>query len=280
MRRADPWLSAGLVKVGEPIYFVKWEADAARPTLQRIQSIGDVELFGINGSNYGALVLDRGPWEQRFGFSVDALAKGELAAAAVAAAAPPAVEQVRVLRSSERYAEAAVLMRNPNAGWWLPTTGLTITVYDAAGAILGVTSPSVVLGPGESRWVVANSISTGGGVPARAEVQLRGNEPWRPASTWPAPPLTVVQSAFRPDQYFPKVVGQIKNDGSVRIGQVRLVVLLWDAQGALLDADYSFESAIEPGQTVAFENTVSVPRGATVARVEVQPTAEGISALR
>jgi Excalibur calcium-binding domain len=81
LRRGDPWLSAGLVKLGEPIYFVKWETDQERPTLLHIQSIGDVELFGIDASNYGTYVLDQTAWEQRFGLPVAGLPRGVLAAA-------------------------------------------------------------------------------------------------------------------------------------------------------------------------------------------------------
>jgi hypothetical protein len=79
--RGAPWLSAGLVQTGEPIYFVKWETGAPAPVLLRVQSIGDVELFGIDGGNYNALVLERGAWEARTGFRVEALSRGELAAA-------------------------------------------------------------------------------------------------------------------------------------------------------------------------------------------------------
>ena len=56
----DPWLSAGLLKDGDPIYQVKWESEWPLPKLLHIQSIKDVELFGIDGSNYGNYVIDRG----------------------------------------------------------------------------------------------------------------------------------------------------------------------------------------------------------------------------
>ena len=79
----DPWLSAGLVKTGDPIYLVKWESDQPQPTLLQIQSITDVELFGINGSNYGSYVMDQATWEQRFPFKVALLARGTLASAVV-----------------------------------------------------------------------------------------------------------------------------------------------------------------------------------------------------
>jgi hypothetical protein len=81
LRRGDPWLSAGLLKIGDPIYFVKWETDQDRPTLLHIQSIGDVELFGIDAGNYGTYVLDQAAWEQRFGLPAAGLPRGVLAAA-------------------------------------------------------------------------------------------------------------------------------------------------------------------------------------------------------
>ena len=86
LNRGDPWLSAGLLKDGDPIYLVKWETEWPQPRLFHIQSIADVELFGINGSNYGNFVLDLATWEQRFGISAAGLQRSTLPAAT----APPA----------------------------------------------------------------------------------------------------------------------------------------------------------------------------------------------
>ena len=77
----DPWLSAGLLKIGDPIYLVKWEVDWPQPKLLHIKSIKDVELFGINGGNYGSFVLDKAAREQRYGIDASSLPKGELASA-------------------------------------------------------------------------------------------------------------------------------------------------------------------------------------------------------
>jgi hypothetical protein len=71
-------LSTGLLKIGDPIYLVKWETSAAEPTLLHIQSIPDVELFGINASNYGALVNDRAALERRINLNVDTLQRDTL----------------------------------------------------------------------------------------------------------------------------------------------------------------------------------------------------------
>ena len=81
LRRGAPWLSAGLLKDGDPIYFVKWETSDAAPQLLHIQSIDDVRLFGIDADNYGQFVLDRAAWEQRFGLSATSLRRGTLASA-------------------------------------------------------------------------------------------------------------------------------------------------------------------------------------------------------
>ena len=79
----DPWLTAGLLKDGDPIYLVKWETEWELPQLFHIQSIGDVELFGINGSNYGNFVIEKNEWERRFGISAAGLQRGTLATTTV-----------------------------------------------------------------------------------------------------------------------------------------------------------------------------------------------------
>jgi hypothetical protein len=78
LQLGDPWLSAGLLQDGTPIYLVKWESNEAVPRLLHIQCIRDVELFGINGTNYGKFVLDRARWEARFQIPVSTLQHGEL----------------------------------------------------------------------------------------------------------------------------------------------------------------------------------------------------------
>jgi hypothetical protein len=82
MPRGDPWLSSGLPKIGEPIYLSKWEDIESQPRLLHIQSIADVELFGINEANYLKFVMDRPVWESVFGFRVSNLQIGPLASAA------------------------------------------------------------------------------------------------------------------------------------------------------------------------------------------------------
>ncbi len=87
--KGDPWLSAGLLKQGDPIYLVKWETNWPQPRLFHIQSIADVEIFGINETNYGNFVLDVATWEARYGMSVAGLQRAELPPAVPSAGMTP-----------------------------------------------------------------------------------------------------------------------------------------------------------------------------------------------
>ena len=107
LQRGDPWLSAGLLKDGDPIYLVKWETEWAEPRLFHIQSIRDVELFGIDTGNYGAFVLERPAWSARFGFSVSRSSachtRGGHVVVACAAPHPQSRGRIRRPRKARRH---------------------------------------------------------------------------------------------------------------------------------------------------------------------------------
>jgi len=111
-RIGDPWLSAGLIKIGDPIYQAKWETNQDRPTLLHIQSISDVELFGINTSNYGSLVLDQQTWEQRFGMSAATLTRGVLASAVPPAATPSSTASAATVTATPSALKARLVTVN------------------------------------------------------------------------------------------------------------------------------------------------------------------------
>lgn len=87
--RGDPWLSSGLLRVGEALYLVKWETEDRLPRLVQIRSFADVALFGLTPANAEGLVVDRREWERRFGLAVDTLARGFLAPLGAAPPGPP-----------------------------------------------------------------------------------------------------------------------------------------------------------------------------------------------
>lgn len=118
--KGDPWLSTGLLKQGDPIYLVKWESDWTLPRLLHIQSIADVEIFGINETNYGNFVLDVATWQARYGIAVASLQRAEL---------PPAVPSMGM-------APAAPATPGMAAPTDVPYQ--SITGYDGGGGVLNL----------------------------------------------------------------------------------------------------------------------------------------------
>jgi hypothetical protein len=111
----DPWLSAGLLKQGDDIYLVKWEQSEASPSLLHIQSITDVELFGINGNNYGRMVFDTPAWQTRYSMRADTLSRGEL---------PPAIpRRPAPAVSAPAASSSGATIAYCNDGWERANTG-------------------------------------------------------------------------------------------------------------------------------------------------------------
>jgi hypothetical protein len=110
----DPWLSAGLVKFGEPIYLAKWETDQDRPTLLHVQTLRDLELFGIDGANYTRFVIDSADWERQFKMSLASLPRQELTSAV------PAMPRIEAPREDQRW---SCFPENPSCArgdpWWV-----------------------------------------------------------------------------------------------------------------------------------------------------------------
>jgi endonuclease YncB( thermonuclease family) len=132
VRIADPLLSLGLVKIGDPIYLAKWETNESAPRLLHIQSLADLAVFGITGDNYGRFVLERGSWEQRHGFTAATLARAPL---------PPAVQIGQQIAS-------------PTQSGWATVVGIQesseLVVRNAQGAQFGVRHIGII-GPTRSQ---------------------------------------------------------------------------------------------------------------------------------
>ncbi len=174
-RTGSPWLTAGLLKDGDPIYLVKWETDWEQPRLLHIQSLREVEFFGIDESNYGDFVLDIATWEGRYGLSVAGLQRGVLdpvcappAPAQVAqAAAAPAVQKTETATGNSGKANTGTdspsqptpvpgnpSQPNPNPGNPNPTSnntcadkfdGIVEAVCSVLAGRLGVAGSSLTL---------------------------------------------------------------------------------------------------------------------------------------
>ena len=160
-----------------------------------------------------------------------------------------------------RYLSVAAHIVNPNPGLWLPASHYTATAYDASGVILGTEENVISLGPAEERWLVIYAMSAPGDV-AKVDVQIRRDQAWRPASTYPVPPLTLLQANYVPDPsilHDNKLTGQFRNDGKIVVPQVRIDTVFLDSQGKLVGVSETFEQTVQPGQTVSFSASPAWP---------------------
>ena len=74
----EPWLSAGMVELERAIYVPTAVGSAPEPVLLRVQSLADLQLFGVSAQNHGSVVLTPLQWEQRHPFRLDRLTRGNL----------------------------------------------------------------------------------------------------------------------------------------------------------------------------------------------------------
>ena len=149
----DPWLSSGLIKIGDPIYLVKWETNWISPKLLHIQSIKDVQIFGINTSNYGKYVLDQSKWEIKFRLQVTGLERMALAPASEPVGAdgtsPPG--DTPQDRAKASYVDPRVLKADPIA-----STGKFVIVWG---------SPQSVEISNGGTWISFRAFVKSSGVP-------------------------------------------------------------------------------------------------------------------
>lgn len=103
LKIGDPWLSSGLVKSGDPIYLPKWETNQRVPVLLQVQSIDDIEIFGIDAKNYGSFINEPRQWEVKTGFVIAELNIGTLPRAAMPTVTPTAIPSPTSAGMSAQY---------------------------------------------------------------------------------------------------------------------------------------------------------------------------------
>jgi hypothetical protein len=82
--RAEPWLDAPLVKIGDAIYVPRLEGTSLRPSLLRVASLADLALIG--GTAGSPVPLEPATWEQQTGQAVSSLTRSDLPPIAVTGA--------------------------------------------------------------------------------------------------------------------------------------------------------------------------------------------------
>jgi hypothetical protein len=181
----EPWLSAGMVELERAVYVPTAQGSAPEPVLLRVQSIADLQLFGVNAQNYGAVVLAPLQWEQRYPFRLDRLSRGNLphavsggvplppAPPAVAPPAPPVPSAPPVNRPGAS-AQAPIpreLAAQVDDTWRVSV----LSVTPDANAALSATERGFLLLPGQQAVValilVARSAGDSGSFPVGARLR-------------------------------------------------------------------------------------------------------------
>ncbi len=143
--------------------------------------------------------------------------------------------------------------------------GLSMTLYDAAGDVIGNESNALspVYPPG--RWVASAAISDPTGTPVRGEIKVSGIQ-WAEIPN-DASVFTTTQAGYFPGQYsMGKAVGQFTYAGAV-LDAVAVRGILLAADGTPAGMMQQTLNSVSPG-TTAFELTGFTPKY-PVASVEV-----------
>jgi hypothetical protein len=102
-----------LLKLGDPTFLNKWETSYVLPTLAQVRTARVVERFGVDASNWGALLHDATLSGRRFGLSRSRLVHTTLQLAV----APPEV-----------VAPTLAAMASASAPAVTPTTSVSMTI--------------------------------------------------------------------------------------------------------------------------------------------------------
>jgi hypothetical protein len=269
--RGDPWLSAGLVKLGDPIYLPKWETAAAAPALYHIQSIEDVQLFGISGTNYGALVLDGDAWRGRYGFDPTSLPRAELEAVSGATEVPAAPEVAPAALVVPNQAVISGRGDRADTSWVVgevrhdggqTACGLSVTATfsDSAGNVVASRRMGTERHPIAAGEIWPYQI-TFRNLPAYQHLDVRAAPGTGPACTavdLPVRDVDVCQEEDDAGTTF-HATGTVRNTAGRAVTGVRVVVWFVDGDGSVMDVvspeggEPAAADRLGRGQSTAFD---------------------------
>lgn len=141
-----------------------------------------------------------------------------------------------------------VMLENPNPDWWLPTSQVTASIFDAAGSIIATDHNVIAVPPGGEVAFILTGINIADKIHEEIQIDLTPKE-MRPVATWPNAAVELVQSNLVGD----KIVGQIQNVGKAEIPQTKVVAVIRNANGEVIAIDFTYADESQPDQVVPFE---------------------------
>lgn len=196
------------------------------------------------------------------------------------AAQQPGASQAQPLRLSAqgfsqdgRWLGVAFIVENPNAGLAIENVPYQIAAYDAAGTVLETSSGTVrIVYPGQRFGVAVRLVLPEEARAARTDVQLAAG---RFVASSEGPGLSADTVTYRPDRFFPKVTGVIRNSYPQTVTNVEVYAVGFDASGTPIGGGSTWVQFVPANGQAAVE--IFVTFGVKPARVELFPTLTSIS---
>ncbi len=145
-----------------------------------------------------------------------------------------------------------VTLKNPNSDWWLPTSQVTASIFDAAGNIIATDNNVIAVPPGKEVAFILTGINIADKTYDKIQIDLTPDK-MRPSGAWPNAAVELVQSNLVGD----KIVGQLKNTGGVKIPQTKVIAVVRNANGEVIAVDFAYADESEPDQVVPFDMSLS-----------------------
>jgi hypothetical protein len=176
-----------------------------------------------------------------------------------AADIPPDAVDLNLLNygfgQSDSEAGIGLLVENPNDNYSLENSQYHVTAFASDGSVLGTEEGYInVLLPNQILGIGADIYPEGEAPIDSIVTQIRTGEF---VESEPVPTFTSDNTAYLPDQHFPKVTGLIVSPYNTDVTNVRVSAVLFDAEGNIIGSGYTFLDFVPGNGQAAVEMTVT-----------------------
>ena len=190
------------------------------------------------------------------------------------------VENVSLVNSGygqkDNQVAYGALIENASADAAATSISVHVTVYDGSGTVIAVEDNYIqLILPGETQAFASTAYLGDGLLVGSVEFIFRVDT-MAPASDLPY--LTSTNINYQPDDYSPKVTGQIENPYDVKLEYVQVVVIAYDADGAIIGGGTGYIDFISAGKKAAVE--VYITTSSEPDSFEMYATANQLSDLQ
>ena len=166
-----------------------------------------------------------------------------------------------------------ILVENQNQNYVLESTMYHVTAYGEDDTVLGVSEGYIdTILPGQILGIGDNMYLDQGVIVSRIDAQIKqGN--FNAANIIPS--FTAENATFLPDQYFPKVTGEIVSPYSKDVTNLRVTALAYNEAGDIIGGGYTYLDFIPANSKSAV--SVSITVAGIPAKVELFATVSSLS---